>query len=674
MSNFIKFRDAVNAQIEKMENSDSGLFKTHIDKGVIWSTYLGAFPEGSNPIYMENTVHDCNCCKDFIRDLGRAVSINKNNEIETCWDINIDDTVYQSVADALAQYVREQVIASVYVASSLSLHVKENFSQDPNKMDKFSHFYYSLSPKYQPKSNAAELMGASHNNFNVLKRGLSELTVDSLENILNLIQDNNLYLGEQNLQRVSDFLKLKKEFEKVDESKKDAFVWRNISKHPSVVLFRNSVIGTLAVDMSEGVSLEAAVALYEKKVAPDNYKRSKSIVTKQMIESAQKKVEELGLEDSLERCHAKLDDITINNVIWADTETTAKLNKTVFDRMFAEATVNNKVDTATNIGLLDFIEKVVPSSESVRLYLEGKHTNNLVSLVAPKYKDAKNIMKWDNGFSWSYNGNMTDSIKARVANKGGNVEGDLRISLSWFNTDDLDIHVRTPRHGTVYHGSRYAGGLELDVDMNINSNTASTEAVENVSAGDIKNIQEGIYEVSVRNYTKRNTENTGFDIEVEFLGDIYNFTIPTSPKDSETRHCFSFSYSVEKGISFLDVKMNASSSSTEVWGVNTNNFHDVKAIMFSPNHWDDNKVGNRHVFFMLGGCNNPEPVRGFYNEYLIESLHADRKVFEVLASKMKAEPTTDQLSGLGFSTTKRGDTFQASVKTSKGTKFYNVVS
>src|SRR5699024_5682280 len=147
----------------------------------IWETYLGAFPEGSDPIYMENTVHNCNCCKDFIRDLGRAVTINENNEVVTAWDIEIDDEVYQTVANALARYVRKQEIASVYKASTLGLDRKENYSLDEAKLGLFSHFYYKLNSKYKANDNANELMGLSRNKFNVFKRGLVELSVSSLE-------------------------------------------------------------------------------------------------------------------------------------------------------------------------------------------------------------------------------------------------------------------------------------------------------------------------------------------------------------------------------------------------------------------------------------------------------------------------------------------------------------
>jgi hypothetical protein len=73
--------------------------------------------------------------------------------------------------------------------------------------------------------------------------------------------------------------------------------------------------------------------------------------------------------------------------------------------------------------------------------------------------------------------------------------------------------------------------------------------------------------------------------------------------------------------------------------------------MLSPNYWDEQTSGNKHYFFMLEGCKNPSAVRGFYNEFLSNSLTPHRKVFEVLSAAMKCEPTDNQLSGVGFSST-----------------------
>ena len=85
----------------------------------------------------------------------------------------------------------------------------------------------------------------------------------------------------------------------------------------------------------------------------------------------------------------------------------------------------------------------------------------------------------------------------------------------------------------------------------------------------------------------------------------------------------------------------------------TNKFHKVNVMMYSPNHWESSGsgVGNKHYMFIIEGCNNPEPARGFFNEYLDTRLNAHRKVFELLGGKLKVEPTDEQMAGLGFSST-----------------------
>jgi hypothetical protein len=120
-----------------------------------------------------------------------------------------------------------------------------------------------------------------------------------------------------------------------------------------------------------------------------------------------------------------------------------------------------------------------------------------------------------------------------------------------------------------------------------------------------------------------------------------------------------------------DPGVTASNISQEKWGLKTEQYVKVNAVMLSPNYWGDNAVGNKHTFFVLDGAKNDELTRGFYNEFLHPRLEQHRKVFEIIGDKTKCQPTDGQLSGLGFSSTKK-DTFVARVQQGKRQRIFNV--
>lgn len=645
---FMDVQSAVAKQFKLI--SGSRLFVVGLDKEELWAAYLASFPDGSNPVYKTRTEHDCGCCRHFIKALGGVVAVN-NGAVQTLWDFKVSDA-YQEVADAMAKFVRRHVIENVFLHYERLVGTANNRQLLEDKSVKtWEHFYVNLPDSaISKKDQIGTQLGESRSTFDVMKRGLCEITPDAVDTVLDLISQNSLYRGEEHKTAVVEFKKLQTRFlQRQGEVARDLFVWEHL--HPAARI-RNTVIGTLLVDLSEGKELEDAVKGFESKVAPTNYKRPTALVTKAMIAKAQETVAELGLTTALERRYATIDDIIVNNILFADRVTKRSMN--VFDALSAGTAVDvKKLGKVEEVSIADFISKVLPTAQTVEALFENRHAGNMVSLVAPIDPTAKPLFKWPNGFSWSYVGDMADSIKERVKQAGGNVTGDFRASLAWFNYDDLDLHLKQPNGVEIdFRRKRDANTHgNLDVDMNAGSGTSRTP-VENITYPARGKMGEGEYIVFVHQYSQRETKDIGFDLEMEFDGVIYGFSWPNPINTGKQVVACKFKYSHKEGLTILDSLPSRQSSKT-VWGITTQTFQKVKVVMLSPNHWDEYEVGNRHFFFMLDGCLNDGTARGFFNEFLSESLTPHRKVLEMVGARMKTDVSEAQLSGIGFSSTRR---------------------
>ncbi|KPK66790.1 MAG: hypothetical protein AMS21_01150 [Gemmatimonas sp. SG8_38_2] len=654
---FNLLKEAIRAQFERM--AQHALYLTDVTKDDLWETYLSSFPNGSNPIYRERTEHDCNCCRSFIKACGNVVTV-VGNKMTSIWDVEVDEPNYQAVVDGMAALVKSRPIRTRFVRTEKTLGTDKNHKLEENGDVKvWEHFHFELPRVFVvPSSTIGSYLSESTALAQVFARSLAEIPAGVVETVLELIDQNSIYRGEEHRSALETFLEQVHKFKglKTDEER-DCFVWGVSGVIGPVARIRNTAIGTLLVALSEGQELDKAVTAFERIVAPTNYKRPKALVTKTMIRRAQQKVEELGLTSALQRRHAVIDDITINNVIFADR--TAKKAMNVFDAMASEVGDDpKKYSKVEEVHIDEFVGKILPKAKSIELQMENRHEANLMSLIAPVNDDVERLFKWHNNFSWAYHGEVADSVmKDLVKAHGGNVSGILRFSIMWNdrpvgeNQNDFDAHCEEPNGNHIWYPT--AGIIQpssgiLDVDIII---PGDKPAVENITWGNQKKMREGKYKFWVNNFNHQGGLS-GFTAEIEYGGVIHTFVYNRELRHKENVTVAELNYSKANGITFIKA-LPSTTATLEIWGLSTNRFHRVSVIMKSPNHWDGKETGNRHWFFILDGCKNPKSARGYFNEFLRNDLNEHRKVFEILGSKMRAEVSDNQLSGLGFSSTKR---------------------
>lgn len=666
---FAEFKKKFQEHFELMAKDADRLYEVEVDKDILWNLCLDSFPAEANKIYRKRREFDCSCCRHFIKQFGNVVTI-VNGRVTSIWDFHTDDDVFQPVLDALSEYIHRKHVIAVHYAANRNVGIDHSMEYgDP--IIQWDHFSLVLPEKFvnRDRTSEGEFKGRERDIRNVFKRSLDQISLDAVDTVLELISSNTLYRGAEWKEPLSLFRKYKTSYlELTNETAKSLYAWEQAAKAGVAVgKIRNHSIGVLLVDISEGMDLEQAVRRYEQIVAPMNYKRPKAVYTQKMLEDAKKKILELGYMESLPRRHATLNDISVNNILFCNRDVAKDIRGgDIFDDMMAGATRKPMVlERVEEIGFENFINNVLPTAKELEVYFENRHAKNMVSLIAPQNAEAPSMFKWNNNFGWAYAGNVTDSLKENVKAAGGKVDGVLRFSIQWndgpdHNPNDFDAHCEIKRdrfygnRGHIFFANKYDIYTQGQLDVDIRYPMQDKVAVENITWPKLDAMHPGEYQFYVHNYC-HNGGRSGFKAEIEFDGQIYSFEYPNELHQGDIVKVATVTLDSNKCFS-IKPHLSTSQSSKEVWNLHTNNFIPVSVMMYSPNYWDEQEgIGHRHCFFMLKNCLNPDNPNGFYNEFLKNELMEHKRVFEALGNKMIVGYSDDQLSGIGFSTTKRDD-------------------
>ena len=685
-------------QFQKM-CSTGKLFRANISGREVYQFYLMAFPEGSDPMFRspESTTHNCNNCNNFIKRYGNIVSVDENGELNTLFsNLNIGGA-YKVVADSLDTLLRARNIENIFIETheelnslnyekckkgqetyrlGIALNHKQYTTEEaekygvvkPDEIRAFNHLHVDLPKQFVDNTGVTheKIMGDYRTKYDVFKRAMEEVSLETLKLAKDLINQGSLLNGTAHLHAIENMIVHKAKYDKLTANKNNWLWETSYGLDERTAKFGNTLVGEFCYELEGGEDLNKACLNFNKRVDPANYMKASAPITKSQIEAAQKFVIDNGYLESFDRRLATIDDINVNDIKHISTNSKIK-PVTIFDNVKASAGPTKVVnfEGVEEIPIEEFMKDILPSCSSIEAMFTNKHEGNLVTMTTTNSKQSKPIFKWPNNYSWDFNGNLAGKsmIKEAVQAKGGKVDGVLRFSIMWGEGDpsdnsDLDAHAQEPQGQKgehIYYGERRfrkdsGNGRspmsgQLDVDITQPNNYGNKNIVENIAWSDKSKMKDGIYKLWVHQFASRGSK--GFTAEVEFDGQtftyVYNKPVSGNIQVAEI--------TLKNGVFSIEHKLPSTESTREIWGMETNTFQKVNLVCFSPNHWGENPAGNKHYFFMLENAKTNQDVRGFHNENLLPDLLTHRKVLEVLGANNKIKPTDKQLSGLGFNST-----------------------
>jgi hypothetical protein len=653
---FKKFReDYIDPRVQHLLKTGM-LFKLKVEDDSAWLSYLGAFESAE-----ERQSHTCNCCKSFIRNFAMVVSLDENGNRYTIWDVN-PGGLYQKPCEELQKLAMTLPIEGVYTP------VQATFSSDTTRATtpegqiiSWNHFYVKI-----PQSQMLSPTRASHFNSgkDVFLRGLQEIPTSILQLIVDLVAQGSLRDGPAYINKVQAFLKASKEFNKLPADKRNDWAWSKV-REDGLVRFRNEVIGTLAVALSEGEDLTSACLSFNKKVDPANFKKATVPVTPQQRKDAIKLVDELGCEASFLRRPARLGDVIGSEILYANSVAGEVVPVSIFDNIKTTKGPRSKsiLEGAVEIGIEKFMKEILPTTTGIKVFLDNQHEGNLFTMFCPTV-ESPNIFNYNNNFSFTTSGNLAgkSAIAQAVKDQGGQT-GVLRTSIMWSDElsasddSDLDLHCTEPNGERIYFGHKKSlktgGNLDIDIRVPSSHKRNGHKVVENITFPALNKMVDGVYKFFVNQFSANNSQ--GFSAEIEVEGVIYSYSYPNAVQQNKNVQIAEVT--LEKGKFSIKHLLKESAQSKVLYGLETQEFHQCSLVCLSPNHWGENKVGNKHYMFALKGCKADRPLRTFHTVDLHAKLEPIRKVIDYLGYEVQVTPEGDQLSGLCFNATVRDSVY-----------------
>lgn len=376
-------------------------YTTDASPDVLWALYLEGFPFHVRQFY------NCHECERFIRNFGGLVIITKEGKhLSALFNVLESPTTFEKPVRAMQNYIEQSQINGIFVPESTKLGVA--------RTGVWTHFAVSV-PKEKVHRDriktAYQVMAEKKEDFKMLMRALNSYTEAQVDIALGLLRSESLFRGEKVLgvaewfrEVQAGYYALVKKYgnTKVARNK----LWQDVNFAPvGFTHIRSSMIGTLLEDIAAGLPYETVASNFREKMNPNKYQRPQAAPKLGNIKRGEEIIDKLGLQPSLVRRFARLDELQL---AWKPRAKQPQRTTGVFSHIAPKAVEKSEnkmhVSGTKNITWEKFARTVLPYAEQMEVYIpSGKH--NFSAIVTAEYSYAPPILQWDseerrNPFNW----------------------------------------------------------------------------------------------------------------------------------------------------------------------------------------------------------------------------------------------------------------------------------
>lgn len=368
---------------DRISNNRLPLFTTTVDPDLLWNIYLAGIPEYTRKVF------ECNACRRFIQRYGGLVTIDEQGiTTPLLWNPEDAHDFFAETVAGLHGYVSNCQVDGVFLW-------EQNVWGQPRTGD-WTHLYGYVKNTHGTRlKSAGQLMAEKKEEFGMLNRSIAEFPLDAVVQAARVLNADAVK-GAEKARQIGDwFMRLHESIDGKNREQRRNLTWLAVANAPTGYChIRTSMIGTLLEDIVAGMPFEAIRKRWNEKMHPLKYQRPQAPPRAGQIDRAEKIIAELGLEKSLRRCYAALDEVLAKEWVPKPIPSDNRSEGGVFDHLRSKKTGVQEIELpATLMTWEKFRDRILPTVLTMEIKVPNH--GDFYGLLTAVDPDAPPIIQWD---------------------------------------------------------------------------------------------------------------------------------------------------------------------------------------------------------------------------------------------------------------------------------------